>query len=339
MSPTVSVIIPICETSEPGRLEAAIGSVLGQTYPDFELIVVDDGSRRASAERFAVHGERLRYRWQPQAGTAAARNTGLRMARGAYVALLDHDDLFLPHRLARQVPLLEADPALGLVYAQAIRVDEATGQERVWPRERECLEGWIFEPLFFENVIPAACVLFPRKLAQELGGFDESLRGTDDWELWLRICATHPAACVPEPLARHVRHGANQSRDTTQMLEAELAALHAARRHNPERVLHMGMPGRRFVGDKHARLARRLQKAGRQPEAHAHYREALRMGHRRARSLLNWCLTGVQAPRDQKRPERRNPKASAERPKPESAKPASASSAESRRPSTTGPPA
>ena len=109
--PTVSVVIPVYNGDR--YLAEAITSVLDQTYKNFELIVVDDGSTDGSAEIAKSYKQAVLYTFQPNGGLSKARNTGLALARGKYIAFLDHDDLWLPHKLARQVTYLDSHPDVG----------------------------------------------------------------------------------------------------------------------------------------------------------------------------------------------------------------------------------
>src|SRR5918996_212462 len=124
MSSKVSVVIP---TYNYGRyLPEAVESVLHQTFPDLEVIVVDDGSTDDTRELIGRFGDKVCYIYQRNQGLPAARNTGIRAARGEYVGFLDSDDLWLPGKLALQVPRLDSRQAVGLVYADALFFSDET---------------------------------------------------------------------------------------------------------------------------------------------------------------------------------------------------------------------
>lgn len=284
------MIIPAYNAAS-GYLEDAINSVLTQAFTDFELILVDDGSTDHTAELAAGFGDALRYEWRPNGGLAAARNTGIGLARGEYLAFLDSDDLFLPHRLEVQVPLLERDPDLGLVYGQAIVFQDGAKDEYLLPETQKLIEGDIFEALYFENVIPVLTVLTRKSILEEFGGFDESTPATEDWELWLRLSARYPVTFVPEPVARYRLHESNMSGDLTLMLGSEIRCLTLATERNHDRVRLFQSRARRHLAKKHAYFARHLQKIGRRADAHAHYTEAMRLGNRAPKCMLNWLLT------------------------------------------------
>jgi glycosyltransferase involved in cell wall biosynthesis len=284
------VIIPAYNEASR-HLDDSIESVLDQTYTDFELILVDDGSTDHTPDLAAGYGEAIRYKRQPNGGLAAARNTGISQARGEYIAFLDADDLYLPHRLASQVPLLDRDPTLGLVYGQAIVFGDGVEKEYLLPETEKLVQGSIFESLYFENVIPVLSVLTRKSILLDLGGFDTTTPATEDWELWLRIAARFPVAFVSEPVARYRVHKSNMSGNMTLMLGSEISALTLANDRNPEPVSRFESRARSHLAGKHARFARHLQKIERKADAHRHYSEAIRMGHRKPKSLLNWFLT------------------------------------------------
>jgi len=200
--PKVSVIIPVYNGER--FIAQAVDSVLNQTYRDFELIVVDDGSTDKTAEILKSYGSQIIYIYQPNRERSAARNTGIRHAQGEYLAFLDADDVWLPHKLQRQVQLLDQASEVGLVYGWAYFIDE-TGQ-RVNLSGKEMLCSFesgtrVFEPLLFENVIASPTVMIRRHCIDTVGFFDESMTYTEDWDMWLRIAVHYKVGIINEPLA------------------------------------------------------------------------------------------------------------------------------------------
>ena len=127
--PRVSVIIPTYNRLD--YVQEAIDSVLAQTYTDYELIVVDDGSTDGTGDTLkARYGDRIRYLWQENQGWPAARNHGVSIAQGEYIAQLDSDDLWLPEKLVRQVPVLDACPEAVLVFSHVMQIDAEGGVEK-----------------------------------------------------------------------------------------------------------------------------------------------------------------------------------------------------------------
>ena len=231
MTPVVTVVTAAYNAER--FLGATVESVLGQTYPDFEHVVVDDGSSDGTAalvEAFAARDPRVRLVRQPNAGAAAARNAGVRAGRGRFVAFLDHDDLWAPEKLARQMARFEADPALGWCYTDAEFFDSATGAPRLRASsEGAPPEGWVFEALLARNFIPFSSVVVRREAFENAGGLSEGadLRHVDDWDLWLRIAPVHRVGYVPAPLLRYRWHAAQatQRMNLEQALTSRLGLL------------------------------------------------------------------------------------------------------------------
>jgi glycosyltransferase involved in cell wall biosynthesis len=225
MPPLVSIVIP---TYNYARFVGhAIRSALGQTFADREVIVVDDGSTDDTRDVVGAFGDAVRSIHQPNGGLSAARNTGIRAARGRYVAFQDSDDIWLPDKLAHQVPVLEARPEVGLVYCDSIFFDDATGadmdrqSDRFEPRSGRVLEALITRGNFIASPTP----LVRREVFEQAGLFDESLRSCEDWDMWIRAAARWEVAYVPVALTRYRVHGNSMSKNIPRMREAQLVVL------------------------------------------------------------------------------------------------------------------
>jgi glycosyltransferase involved in cell wall biosynthesis len=183
---TVSVIIP---TYNHARFVCqAIESVLSQTYRDFEVIVVDDGSTDETQNLLKSFKDKIISIYQPNKGLSAARNTGLFASTGSLLLFLDADDLITPDRLARQVPVFQSTPGLGVVYSAWQNIDEygsiLLGASR--PRKQgPVLKDLIRRTFFF----PPGSALVLRECFDTLGCFDEKLRAAEDMDMWVRIAA------------------------------------------------------------------------------------------------------------------------------------------------------
>ena len=192
----------------------AIESVLAQTYTDYEIIVIDDGSTDNTAQvlRELIETGRIRYIWQENQGECAARNHGLRQARGEYVAFLDSDDLWLPQKLEAQVACLEAYAEAGLVQSSFLKFDDATGNN-LGIRDTSWFSGWIYPQIFmhWSDLMAVDAVLIPLKVLQHVGGFDETLKRGLDLELWWRISRYYPFMAIPEVLTKVRVHSGSVS--------------------------------------------------------------------------------------------------------------------------------
>src|SRR5579864_4035829 len=206
----ISVVIP---AHNCGRFVAeAIDSVLAQTRPPEEIIVVDDGSTDDTRERVAPYVDRVRYIHQRNGGVASARNAGIRAARGSHIAFLDGDDRWLPHKLEKQLQALAANPGAQWVHADMLFWDDETGALTPSPPYgRERFVGSCYREFFWWCGVNTSTVVVSRRCLDEVGIFDEHIPGRwgEDLELWLRIVRKFPLIYVPEPLIHYRRHGTN----------------------------------------------------------------------------------------------------------------------------------
>ena len=200
--PVVSVVIPLYNARDVIR--ETLEGLFAQTYPHFEVIVVDDGSTDGSGEVVQGYGDRVRYMFQRNAGVACARNRGIAAARGKYIALLDHDDLWGREKLAKQVSLLDSQPSVGMVVTDVAHIDRAGRlMNEAGPAYQPQQE---FARLFVQGFVPTPSATLIRKdLLDAVGGFDEQFNsaGMDDHELWTRIAASTVIAGIAEPLTLH----------------------------------------------------------------------------------------------------------------------------------------
>jgi glycosyltransferase involved in cell wall biosynthesis len=193
----VSVIIPTYNRA--AWVMEAVASVLAQTYRDFELFVVDDGSTDGTPAALASLGGEIKVlRQEERQGVSAARNLGARASAGDWLAFLDSDDLWLPDKLARQVEYLQANP--DLVICQTGETWIRNGVRVNPPEAARKVSGDIFLPSLARCLVSPSAVMLHRRLFEEMGGFDENLPAAEDYDLWLRIAWRHPVGLVPESL-------------------------------------------------------------------------------------------------------------------------------------------
>lgn len=237
-SPLVSVIIPAYNAA--AHVETAVRSALDQSYEHVEVIVVDDGSRDRTTDivgSIAKEDDRVRLITQPNQGVAAARNAGIRIARGTFIAPLDADDVWFPTKLELQVRRFQRSAGdLGLVYTWWVSLDEPGSI--MWPSSKWDLEGNVYGALIVTNFIGNASVpLMRRSAVLEVGGYDEQLRaqggeGCEDWDLALRIAERYPFGVVPDYLVGYRRVTGSMSADDRAMgTSYELVIGEVARRH------------------------------------------------------------------------------------------------------------
>ncbi|NLN75568.1 MAG: glycosyltransferase [Armatimonadetes bacterium] len=206
--PKVSVIIPTYNRAE--LLYQAIASVLSQTYGDFELIIVDDGS--TDNTRSVVEGigdDRIRYIWQENQQRCVARNTGIDAALGDYLAFLDSDDLWLPRKLELQLAALNVHSQARASHGRCIRM--GPNLEYIYPQELlvsddrvRCCD--VRETLLVRNIFSSQGVVAHREVFEQAGGFDPALPHGEDWDMWIRLSAFTPFCLVNEPVGIYRVH-------------------------------------------------------------------------------------------------------------------------------------
>ena len=241
-TPLVSVIIPAYNAEM--FIRAALGSAVHQTYQDIEIIVIDDGSMDRTAEivrEFMAQDPRVRLLQQANAGVAAARNYGVRMARGSLIAPLDADDLWKPTKIERQVAcFLATDDSLGLVYTWSHIIDE-DGQ--IFARRRRNLsheEGKVFHQILEANFVGNGSTPLMRKdYVLEAGGYDPELRarnaeGCEDWKLYLALAERYEFAVVRDSLVGYRQTPGMMSRNLWAMKRSRDLLLDDVRCRHPE---------------------------------------------------------------------------------------------------------
>lgn len=199
------MIIPTYNRCE--LVQRAIDSVLAQTHPVHDIIVIDDGSTDGTDEMLrARYGERIRYHWQANAGVSAARNAGMAIAHGRYFALLDSDDVWRTEKTARQVAWLDAHPDFGMVLCDVVRVDADHKPYNVFHR-REVLpeDGWVLHRLLLNPSLVPASIMFRREVFDTCGGFDPSLRTAEDLDFHLRVARRWQIGVIEAELVEAMR--------------------------------------------------------------------------------------------------------------------------------------
>ena len=227
LAPIVSVVIT-CHNH--GRfLRDAVDSVSRQTFRDFEIIVVDDGSVDETptvvANLQGIHCIRQDHR-----GLSAARNTGWQSSRGTYLVFLDADDRLLPDALQSGVGHVQAHPTAAFVSGHYVMID-ADGVQGA-KNDSPCVTSDHYGALLRSNYIGMhATVVYRRETLSQFGGFDPSLPACEDYDLYLRIARLAPVVCHPDVVAEYRWHGGNMSRNNALMLGSVLRVLRRQRRH------------------------------------------------------------------------------------------------------------
>ena len=218
-SPLVSVIIPVYNAEQ--FVAQAIQSALAQTYRSYEIIVIDDGSTDKTKSALETFGDKIHCLYQENKGPSAARNAGMRIARGKYICFLDADDLWTPEKLEVQVSFMEKNDDIALVFSDhedfnedGIILSSFLGEKQktfgLFPIKVGPI-GNAFGKLVLENFISTPTVMFRKFCLEKVGLFDEEIRSVEDRDLWLRISAMFTIACIPKIFCKRRVHKTNIS--------------------------------------------------------------------------------------------------------------------------------
>lgn len=196
--PIISVVTPTYNRAD--FLPYAVESVLAQTFSDFELLVVDDGSTdstRHLMERY-TDDPRVRYFYQPNHGQSVARNRGLKEARGEYICFLDSDNAWFPDKLEKSLNAFRENPAVDVVYGDYVEIDKAGAELGINRMKRH--SGHITPELLKDNFVSMNTTMTRRECFSEMGGFDVADRLAEDYGLWLRLSTRYRFYYLPEVL-------------------------------------------------------------------------------------------------------------------------------------------
>ena len=273
----VSVVIPVYNGER--YLQRAIDSVLAQTYPDVEIVVVDDGSTDSSPAMLRAYGNRLRVHHQANCGNVGlVRNTGIERSHGEFVAFLDQDDWWLPEKLSLQVQAIRTSDSIGLVHTAVTDFDDDRCSEsgRLNPDAHpERITGQCFEELLLGNPIYNSSVLIRRSALNDVGLCDLQIPGNtvQDYDLWLRLARRFDVAFVRQSVTCYQMHSGQGMWDRRAMLRAELGVLLSIRKRS---VWERDKRGRIRLATLYDELAVALFDHGERREGRKFFHEAWR---------------------------------------------------------------
>jgi glycosyltransferase involved in cell wall biosynthesis len=287
--PVVSVIVPAYNAGKFVR--ESVASALDQTFTALEVLVIDDGSAVPVEWVVQLDPARVRYQFKTNGGPSSARNLGARLARGRLLAFLDADDLWAPNKLRSQVDALEASPRAAFAYGAFAGIDEIGDPLPRPARVRP--SGDIAAALFMYNFITTSSVVVRRDLFQEMGGFDESLVWSEDYDLWMRLAERHEAVCVPGIVGSYRMNANGLSRNFARLYETERLVVDRAlaRGARPE----FQRQRRRRLGQLYFEFGYDCLRAGQVQEARRRFLESLRfwpLGQRAWVYLLRTAAAG-----------------------------------------------
>ena len=233
--PLISVVVPTYNRAD--LLEEAIQSVLQQEYANWELLVVDDGSTDDTGEVLDRYGseDRIRTFRQPNSGQAVARNQGIRNARGEFVAFLDSDNRWLPHKLRAQAEYLAEHDEIDVLYGDIETID-MSGNLVAGLSSRERFSGEVWRELLVDNFVNFNTSVVRTAKLREVGGLDETVRRADDYDLWLRLSTRARFQYLPGVVAQYRVAGARISDNVAGRFESNMAAVERFLADNPGRM-------------------------------------------------------------------------------------------------------
>ncbi|MFC1657044.1 glycosyltransferase [Candidatus Moduliflexota bacterium] len=232
--PAVSVVIPVYNGEK--HIREALESVFKQTYQDYEVVCVDDGSTDSSHEIIKGYGKRVVCCKQENAGPSSARNKAIRMSRGEFVAFLDQDDVWYPDKLEQQVGYLKRNPDVAMVHSNInISMDDKVVHNGLEIGKRQYGSN-VFEELCLGNFINSITVVIRRTVLDKIGHFDEAFRMAQDYDLWLRVAAEYKIAFQDEIMGEYRLHDNNSSRGNIEVVKDDLKILNKIRSMYPTLV-------------------------------------------------------------------------------------------------------
>lgn len=286
----VSVIIPAYNAE--AFISETIDSALAQTYQDLEIIVVDDGSTDNTRRVLQQYGDQIRYVYQRNSGVSMARNTGISIATGEYIALLDHDDVWLPEKLEKQVKILDADPDIALVYSDTYLMDfNGTLLGRGFDGDQPH-RGRVLPELFLNNFVPCLTAVIRKQVLDKVGLFRPDLHVVEEYELFLRIAELYQVDFVHAPLAKYRVHETSfVSRNPELRFQESIVVAEECLERNPDLRRTLGRKVRQKLANLHYSLGRICLSKTKRGEARKQFARSLTRYPYHAKPYLFWGLT------------------------------------------------
>lgn len=298
--PLVSAVIPTFNSRD--YITDAIKSVLGQTYKNCEIIVIDDGSTDETVEVLKPLFSKIKYCSQGNGGQSTARNTGIRHATGEYIAFLDADDLWLQKKLEKQVAYMEKNKRVGMsftdseifkkdgiVYPSLFSHEKLLGS--ILPKQAGVVDA-CFRKLISKNFIRIGSVVIRRDCLEKSGLFDEALRNVPDLDFFLRIAMHYEIACIPEVLERRRLHDKNISADSLMTTRGYLAVLEKFKRLYPDYLASIGIDIDKIIAGSYFSAGYILFGRNKMKDSREHFLKSLRIRYSK-RPLIYYLVSFV----------------------------------------------
>lgn len=223
-APHVSIIIPVFNSEK--FIQKTIESVIAQTYSDWEIIAINDGSTDKSLEILNKYKQELPSKIhvinQKNSGPSSTRNKGITEAKGKYIAFLDSDDLWMLNKLEKQVEFLESDKEIGLLFSDCYVIEgNRIINGKSYLERSKPFRGKIFNHLFYNNFIPTSTAIVRKDVLKEVGLFNQQYKISQDYDLWLRIAENYSVDFLDELLAEYRFHNEGISRNVELMINED----------------------------------------------------------------------------------------------------------------------
>ncbi len=256
---TISAIIPAYNSAE--FIRQAILSIQNQCHSVDEIIIVDDGSTDNTEQIVKSLSGNIRYHKQPNQGPSAARNQGIKLAEGDWIAFLDADDQWTEDKIAKQLAVLECHPSLHLIAGDMaeisidgkLLVESMLAKHHLLRRFRELANRPLpnaVRALLEKNFIPTGTVLVKRASLLEAGLFNERIRFGEDLEIWTKIAARHPITCMADVLMLRRQHGQNATQMTEPLLRDLVEVARSLADSIPDAISEQGMEPKRLIAQR-----------------------------------------------------------------------------------------
>jgi len=246
MNPIISVILPVYNGEK--TIKETVRSVLSQTFSEFELIIINDGSADSTVDIVSsIEDERIKVFSYPNAGQPASRNRGIAQAQGDYIAFIDADDLWTADKLEAQYKALQDNPQAALAYSWTDWIDESG---ELLKRGSYITEsGDVLSKLLLNDFVAnGSNPLIRRQALLDVGGFDESLSNAHDWEMWLRLAMRYPFVAVPSPQVLYRKSTSSMSANIWGMERSSIQVIEKALNQAPASLQNLkpGILGNRY---------------------------------------------------------------------------------------------
>jgi glycosyltransferase involved in cell wall biosynthesis len=206
----------------------AINSVLNQTYKNYELIVVDDGSTDNTESILLpfIESQKIKYLKQQNYGVSMARNVGVDKANGEWIAFLDSDDEWLPNKLLDQITFIQNNTTYKIIYGQEVWI--RNGRKVNQSKHHQKSGGWIFDKCVQQCIIAPSSVLLKKEIFDEMGGFDNDFTVCEDYDLWLKISSLYEVGYISKPII--IKYGGHDDQLSTKFFAMDMWRLQALHR-------------------------------------------------------------------------------------------------------------